>query len=37
MRNDKDRLLDIKEAIEKIEQYAFSGEDKFKNDELLQI
>lgn len=37
MRNDKDRLLDIKEAIEKIEQYASSGEDKFKNDELLQI
>lgn len=37
MRNDKDRLLDVKEAIEKIEQYASSGEDKFKNDELLQI
>ncbi len=37
MRNDRDWLLDILEAIDKIEKYASRGEDKFFEEELIQI
>ncbi len=37
MRADKDRLLDILEAIENIEKYAANGRDVFQDDELVQI
>lgn len=36
MRTDRDRLLDIEEAILKIEQYAARGESEFKANELIQ-
>jgi uncharacterized protein with HEPN domain len=36
MRNDRLRLLDILEAIEQIEKYAYQGEEAFKRDELIQ-
>jgi uncharacterized protein with HEPN domain len=37
MRNDNERLLDIKEAIEHINKYASQGKNAFINDELIQI
>ncbi len=37
MRGDKERLLDIKEAIERIEKYISRGKTAFESDELLQI
>jgi uncharacterized protein with HEPN domain len=37
MRDDRERLLDILEAIEKIEKHAARGRDAFLQDELLQI
>lgn len=37
MRNDVERLRDIKEAITKIEKYANGGEETFKANELIQI
>jgi uncharacterized protein with HEPN domain len=36
MRNDRERLLDIQEAIEDIRKYAVRGKDAFRNDELVQ-
>ena len=36
MRDDRERLLDIKEAIENVKKYASQGGDVFKNDELIQ-
>lgn len=37
MRNDHDRLLDILDAIEKIEKYTIDGRNRFDKDELIQI
>jgi uncharacterized protein with HEPN domain len=36
MRSDRERLLDILEAIERIEKYAKEGEAMFEADELIQ-
>jgi uncharacterized protein with HEPN domain len=36
MRDDRERLLDIQEAIERIEKYATRGRDTFEHDELIQ-
>ena len=36
MRDDKERLLDIKEAIERINKYTGGGRDAFEKDELIQ-
>ena len=36
MRDDRERLLDILEAIERIEKYSVLGEESFRNDELIQ-
>lgn len=37
MRDDRARLLDILDAIEKIEQRAAAGKEQFLADELLQV
>jgi hypothetical protein len=37
MRSDKDRLLDILEAIEKIETRTSRGREAFDSDEMLQV
>jgi len=36
MRSERERLLDILEAIERIEKYAARGKSSFENDELIQ-
>ena len=36
MRDNRERLLDIREAIEKIEKYADRGRVAFNDDELIQ-
>jgi uncharacterized protein with HEPN domain len=36
MRSERERLLDIFEAIERIEKYAAQGKAAFENDELIQ-
>jgi len=36
MRDDHERLLDIREAIERIEKYAGQGRETFEHDELVQ-
>jgi uncharacterized protein with HEPN domain len=36
MRDDRRRLLDIAEAIERIEKYASKGRETFEDDELIQ-
>lgn len=36
MRNDRERLLDIQEAIENIRKYAARGKNAFANEELVQ-
>ncbi len=36
MRDDRRRLLDIAEAIERIEKYASKGREAFEDDELIQ-
>lgn len=36
MRDDRERIEDIREAINKIEKYSILGKDKFLNDELIQ-
>jgi len=36
MRDDRERLLDIQEAIENVQKYAVRGKDAFRNDELIQ-
>jgi uncharacterized protein with HEPN domain len=37
MRDERERLLDIQEAIERIERYATRGREAFEQDELIQI
>ena len=37
MRDDRERLEDILEAIERIEKYAAKGKDAFDNEELIQV
>ena len=37
MRNDRERLRDILEAIEKVEKYASRGKQIFERDELIQV
>lgn len=37
MRDDRERLLDIIEAILRVEKYAAEGRDRFEQDELVQI
>ena len=37
MRDERERLLDIQEAIERIERYAARGREAFEQDELIQI
>lgn len=36
MRDDRERLLDILEAIERIDRYAVCGREAFEHDELIQ-
>jgi uncharacterized protein with HEPN domain len=36
MRDDKERLRDIREAIENVQRYAARGKDAFREDELIQ-
>ena len=36
MRDDRERLLDIREAIENIQKYAVHGKENFSKDELIQ-
>jgi uncharacterized protein with HEPN domain len=36
MRDDRERLLDIQEAIERIQKYAERGREAFERDELIQ-
>jgi uncharacterized protein with HEPN domain len=36
MRDDRERLLDILEAIRQIEKYSLRGEEAFRSDELIQ-
>jgi uncharacterized protein with HEPN domain len=36
MRDDRERLLDIQEAIENIKKYASRGKNAFRNEELVQ-
>ncbi len=36
MRDDREKLLDVREAIEKIEKYTVRGEPAFEQDELIQ-
>ncbi len=36
MRDDRERLLDIQEAIERIEKYSARGREAFEQDELIQ-
>lgn len=36
MRDDRERLLDIKEAIENVQKYASHGREAFRNDELIE-
>ncbi len=36
MREDRERLLHILEAIERIEKYAARGQETFRRDELIQ-
>jgi len=37
MRDDRERILDILEAIERIERYAVRGRTAFESDELVQV
>lgn len=37
MRNDRERLLDMLEAIERIEKYAARGREAFEREELIQV
>lgn len=37
MRDDRERLLDILDAIRQIEKYAIKGFDAFSQDELIQV
>jgi uncharacterized protein with HEPN domain len=37
VRDDRERLLDIRDAIRKIEKYAIKGFDDFSQNELIQV
>jgi uncharacterized protein with HEPN domain len=37
VRDDRERLLDILEAIERVERYASQGKEAFLRDELVQV
>lgn len=37
MRDDRERLLDVQEAIERIEKYACRGREEFHANELIQV
>lgn len=37
MRDDREKLLDIVEAIEQIEKYAVQGREAFESNELIQV
>ena len=37
MRDDRERLFDIQEAIERIERYASRGREAFETEELIQV
>ncbi|MCX9084864.1 MAG: DUF86 domain-containing protein [Candidatus Methanoperedens sp.] len=37
MRDDRERIIDILEAIERIEKYTTSGKDGFSHEELIQV
>lgn len=37
MRDNKERILDMLEAIERVERYAQQGEAAFRSDELIQV
>ena len=37
MRGDRERLLDVKESIERIERYASRGRTEFEANELVQV
>ena len=37
MREDREKILDIREAIEQVEKHAVEGKDAFDRDELIQI
>ncbi len=37
MRDDRDKLLDMLEAIEKIEERTGGGKDAFRRDEMIQV
>jgi len=37
MRDERERIIDILEAIERIEKYATSGRDAFEREELIQV
>jgi len=37
MRDDRERIIDILEEIERIEKYAASGRDVFEREELIQV
>ena len=37
MRDDRKRIIDILDAIERIEKYATSGKDAFEREELIQV
>ena len=37
MRDDRERLADILEGVERIERYAADGRDAFERDELIQV
>jgi len=37
MRDDRERIIEILEAIERIEKYAASGRDAFEREELIQV
>jgi len=36
VRDDKERLFDIRESIERIKKYAHRGRETFEKDELIQ-
>jgi uncharacterized protein with HEPN domain len=37
VKDDRERLLDIREAVERIEKYAARGAEAFARDELIQV
>jgi len=37
VRDDRERILDMLEAIERVEKYAQRGEGAFRSDELIQV